>query len=89
VSFSVTNIHNDLINFEVYSRNNLIKKEFCENNNSKEISFIVNSETKINEFAIEWEFDKHNNLRGKFDLGQIFKEFSFKFANSVRIIIKI
>jgi hypothetical protein len=87
VSFSVTNIHNDLIKFDIYSKNDLIKKELCEHGNSKEISFIVNSEIKLNEFAIEWEFDKHNNLRGRFDLGQIFKEFSFKFSNSVNIIL--
>jgi hypothetical protein len=83
VSFSIGNNHDDLINFDIYSRNDLIKREHCEKKNFKEISFMVNAEIKLNEFAMEWEFDKHNNLRGKIDLGQIFKEFSFKFANSV------
>ncbi len=37
----------------------------------------------MSEFAIEWEFQMRNNVKGKIDLSQIFKEFSFKFTNSV------
>ncbi len=37
----------------------------------------------MSEFMIKWEFQKLNNVIGKIDLNQIFKEFAFKFRNSV------
>ena len=42
----------------------------------------------MSEFNLEWEFQNRNNVKGRIDLSQIFKEFSFKFTNSVLIVIK-
>ncbi len=86
VSFIVGNSHEDLLNFEIYSRNDLIKKEICESKNSKEIAFMISSEMRMSEFQMIWEFIRLNNVKGKIDLSQIFNEFSFKFKNKVIII---
>jgi hypothetical protein len=42
---------------------------------------------KMSEFIIKWKFDKLNNVMGKIDLSQIFKEFAFKLKNIVSKII--
>lgn len=47
---------------------------------------MVDSEIKLSQFTMNWEFTKMTNVKGRMDLRQIFKEFSFKFKNIVRII---
>lgn len=79
----IGNPHDDILTFDIYSRNSLIKKEVCEVKSTKEISLVIDSEMKMSEFTMNWEFSKLNNVRGKIDFSQIFKEFSFKFQNRV------
>lgn len=59
----------------------------------REISLVIDSDIKINEFTMFWKFKKLNNVSGKIDFSQIFKEFSFRFKDRVRkfnfMIIKL
>ena len=50
---------------------------------------MVDSEIRMSEFVMNWEFDRLNNVKGHIDLGQIFKEFSFKFKTSVNYFLKL
>lgn len=83
------NGHEDILNLEIYSKKDLIKSEFCESKNSKEIAFMISSDIKMNDFQMLWEFSKLNNVRGRIDLVQIFKEFSFKFKNMVTLLLNL
>lgn len=82
VSFIISNSHEDSINFEIFSGDNLLKSEVCEYKNSKEISLLINTELKLADFYLNWKFLK-NKIKGKIDLSQIFKEFEFKLKNDV------
>lgn len=44
VSFSINNLNDNTINFEIFNKENLIKQEICEEKHSKEISFVINKE---------------------------------------------
>jgi len=83
VSFIIKNCNDDSLNLQIFSRDNLIKQEICDNQNLREISLVIDSEIKMSEFSMLWEFDKLIDLKGKIDFNQIFKEFSFKFKNRV------
>lgn len=80
-------MNDDSIKFEIFSKDELIKTEFCDIHNSKEISFVIDTEIKMSEFNMNWEFTRLNNVKGNLDLSQIFKEFSFKFRNSIKFEI--
>lgn len=88
VNFAIANNNEDSINFEIFAGEYLLKKEICEYKNSKEISLLVNSEVKLSEFFLNWNFTS-SKLKGKIDLSQILKEFQFKFRNDVVLIFYI
>ena len=71
VSFTVGNINENLIMLDIYAKDTLIKKESCEAINYKEISFIVDTERKLNEFIILWSLNKVKIISGKINLMQI------------------
>ena len=59
--------------------------------NTKEISLVIDSEMKMSEFIMNWEFQKLNNVMGKIDFSQIFREFSFRFQklkNAPTVLLK-
>ncbi len=87
VSFTVGNNNDEAINMEILAKENLIKKESCEPLNYKEISFIVDTEKKLNEFIMLWNLNKVKIITGKINLMQIFKEFSFKLKKSFKFEI--
>ena len=82
INFIISNENDDSINFDIYSGEEILKSEICENNNSKEINMIINTETNLNKFVLFWEF-LNNSSRGKINLTQIFKEIKFKINNEV------
>jgi len=82
VNFAIGNNNEDSINFDIFAGESLLKKEVCGYKNSKEISLLVNSESKLSEFFLNWKF-QNSKVKGKIDLSQILKEFQFKFRNDV------
>ncbi len=44
VSFSVNNLYDNTINFEIFNKENLLKQEICEEKHSKEISFVISKD---------------------------------------------
>ena len=47
VSFLVTNLYDNSISFEIKNKENLLKKEICEDKHSKEISFVISKELNL------------------------------------------
>ncbi len=70
------------------SGENCIKQEICDSRHSKEISLVIDSEIKMCNFKMKWDFSRLKDVNGIIDFSQIFKEFSFQFQNPVNYLFK-
>ena len=68
---------------DIYTDNKLLKNEICQGKNCKELSLLLNNEIDLSNFLINWKL-KENEISGKIELNQIFKEFRFSIKNEVQ-----
>jgi len=80
--------HLNTLNHSLIQSNNptneIIVINDVEPNTVKELYLLVNSEANLSNFYIRWELLPLKEVRGKLDLVQVFKEFSYNFTNIIK-----
>lgn len=89
VNSSNNNNSNSSILKDTEKENEIVHKETtCDVGSVQELFMLVNSEASVNSFFVRWELISYKVVRGKFNLGKMFKEFDYKFKNIIKFNIR-